>query len=93
MTEIDASASYSCISSPYRYSSFSGFSACGAVRSSRTSADAAPDIKHMEGLLPKNYGADAVEIPGARDLLHSITKDNIPWAIVTSGTTPLVLGW
>ena len=57
------------------------------------SADAAPDIKHMEGLLPKNYGADAVEIPGARDLLRSVTKDNIPWAIVTSGTTPLVLGW
>jgi glycerol-1-phosphatase len=51
------------------------------------------DIKHMEGLLPKNYGADVVEIPGARELLDSVTKAEIPWAIVTSGTTPLVKGW
>ncbi|KAH6678070.1 glycerol-3-phosphate phosphatase-like protein [Halenospora varia] len=50
-------------------------------------------IKHMEGLLPLHYGADAVEIPGARTLLDSITKSNVPWAIVTSGTTPLVTGW
>ena len=47
----------------------------------------------MEGLLPKNYGADADEIPGARDLLDSVVKDSLPWAIVTSGTTPLVSGW
>ncbi|KAL3428029.1 haloacid dehalogenase-like hydrolase [Phlyctema vagabunda] len=47
----------------------------------------------MEGLLPKNYGADAVEIPGARALLDSLTKASSPWAIVTSGTTPLVTGW
>lgn len=51
------------------------------------------DIKHMEGLLPKLYGDDAVEIPGARDLLDSITRAHVPWAIVTSGTTPLVTGW
>lgn len=51
------------------------------------------DIKQMEGRLPIKYGGDAVEIPGARDLLDSIQKDNIPWAIVTSGTTPLVAGW
>jgi glycerol-1-phosphatase len=51
------------------------------------------DIKQMEGRLPIEYGGDAVEIPGARDLLDSIQKDNIPWAIVTSGTTPLVAGW
>lgn len=50
-------------------------------------------IKHMEGLLPKNYGQDALEIPGARDLLDEVQKANIPWAIVTSGTTPLVTGW
>ncbi|KAH9218482.1 HAD-like domain-containing protein [Leptodontidium sp. 2 PMI_412] len=50
-------------------------------------------IKHMEGLLPKNYGEDAVEIPGARALLDQIKIDSIPWAIVTSGTTPLVSGW
>jgi glycerol-1-phosphatase len=51
------------------------------------------DIKHMEGLMPKNYGADVVEIPGARDLLDAVVKADIPWAIVTSGTTPLVTGW
>jgi glycerol-1-phosphatase len=51
------------------------------------------DIKHMEGLLPKLHGDDAVEIPGARALLDSLRKVNAPWAIVTSGTTPLVMGW
>ncbi|KAN0117196.1 glycerol-3-phosphate phosphatase-like protein [Hyaloscypha variabilis] len=50
-------------------------------------------IKHMEGLLPKNYGADVVEIPGARDLLDAVVTADVPWAIVTSGTTPLVTGW
>jgi glycerol 3-phosphatase-1 len=47
----------------------------------------------MEGLLPKNYGADVLEIPGARDLLDSVVRADVPWAIVTSGTTPLVTGW
>lgn len=47
----------------------------------------------MEGLLPKLHGDDATEIPGARSLLDSITSSNAPWAIVTSGTTPLVTGW
>lgn len=47
----------------------------------------------MEGLLPQNYGDDASEIPGARSLLASLTEANIPWTIVTSGTTPLVTGW
>lgn len=47
----------------------------------------------MEGLLPKNYGADVVEIPGARPLMDAVLTAGIPWAIVTSGTTPLVMGW
>jgi glycerol 3-phosphatase-1 len=47
----------------------------------------------MEGLLPQLYANDAEEIPGARSLLASITSANAPWAIVTSGTTPLVTGW
>jgi glycerol 3-phosphatase-1 len=47
----------------------------------------------MEGLLPKWYGDDVVEIPGARELLDSVTRAHVPWAIVTSGTTPLVTGW
>jgi glycerol 3-phosphatase-1 len=51
------------------------------------------DVKYMEGLLPKNYGHDAVEIPGARSLLDKIVEAKVSWAIVTSGTTPLVSGW
>lgn len=49
----------------------------------------------MEGQIPALYGADAVEIPGARSLCDSLsaTTPPIPWAIVTSGTTPLVEGW
>lgn len=47
----------------------------------------------MEGLLPKLYGADAVEIPGARALLDDLIAAKAPWAIVTSGTEPLVGGW
>src|SRR6266536_4741022 len=47
----------------------------------------------MEGLLPKNYGDDVVEIPGARNLLGAIGQTKAPWAIVTSGTTALVTGW
>lgn len=47
----------------------------------------------MEGLLPKLHGKDAVEIPGARALLDSLIAVSAPWAIVTSGTVPLVSGW
>ncbi|KAK8139827.1 HAD-like protein [Apiospora sp. TS-2023a] len=50
-------------------------------------------IRHMEGLLPKFHGEDAVEIPGARALLDSLVAARSPWAIVTSGTEPLVNGW
>ena len=47
----------------------------------------------MEGLLPKLHGGDAVEIPGARALLDDLIAAEAPWAIVTSGTVPLVMGW
>jgi glycerol 3-phosphatase-1 len=47
----------------------------------------------MESLLPKLYGNDAVEIPGARALLNQLIAVDAPWAIVTSGTEPLVHGW
>lgn len=47
----------------------------------------------MEGLLPKFHGDDATEIPGARSLLEQIGDRGLPWAIVTSGTKPLVSGW
>jgi glycerol-1-phosphatase len=47
----------------------------------------------MEGLIPREYGSDAVEIPGARDLLDELEAARAPWAIVTSGTNALLTGW
>ncbi|TQN72243.1 Glycerol-1-phosphate phosphohydrolase 1, partial [Colletotrichum shisoi] len=49
--------------------------------------------REMEGRLPRLYGKDAVEIPGARALLDALIEKKAPWAIVTSGTEPLVGGW
>ena len=51
------------------------------------------DISRMEGRIPIEYGADAVEIPGSRKLLTSMDEKNIPWAVVTSGTRALLDGW
>lgn len=53
----------------------------------------AVDIAEKEGQIPIKYGADAVEIPGSRAFLEELEKQSIPWAIVTSGTRPLVTGW
>ncbi|MCJ1401127.1 hypothetical protein MMC11_004339 [Xylographa trunciseda] len=50
-------------------------------------------VNYVEGLIPKEYGADAVEIPGARSLLAALDAAEAPWAIVTSGTRPLMDGW
>jgi glycerol 3-phosphatase-1 len=50
-------------------------------------------ISHMEGLIPREYGRDATEIPGARKLLASLDDVNAPWAVVTSGTRALIDGW
>ncbi|KAF2856347.1 glycerol-3-phosphate phosphatase-like protein [Plenodomus tracheiphilus IPT5] len=50
-------------------------------------------ICHAEGLIPKEFGQDAIEIPGSRALLDRIEQEGVPWAIVTSGTRPLVNGW
>lgn len=52
-----------------------------------------PDVSHVEGLIPLEYGKDAVEIPGSRQLLDELEKAAAAWAIVTSGTRPLVTGW
>ena len=57
------------------------------------SAETATDIRHVEGQIPKEYGADAEEIPGARALLATLDEADAPWAIVTSGTRPLMDGW
>lgn len=51
------------------------------------------DIKQVEGQIPREFGKDAVEIPGARKLLASMDDLNTPWAIVTSGTRALIAGW
>lgn len=50
-------------------------------------------VRHMEERLPKLYGSDATEIPGARSLLQKVIDCKARWAIVTSGTVPLVTGW
>lgn len=47
----------------------------------------------MEGLIPREFGQDAVEILGARRLLSSLDLCEAPWAVVTSGTRALVNGW
>lgn len=39
------------------------------------------DVSHVEGLIPKQFGSDAVEVPGARDLLASMEKAEAPWAM------------
>lgn len=51
------------------------------------------DITHLEGLIPKEFGQDAVEIPGSRAILEELEQQAVPWCIVTSGTRPLVAGW
>ncbi|KLU84092.1 DL-glycerol-3-phosphatase 1 [Magnaporthiopsis poae ATCC 64411] len=50
-------------------------------------------VSGMEAAIPKLYGDDAEEIPGARALLDSVRAAGSPWAIVTSGTHGLVGGW
>ncbi|KAG7435934.1 2-deoxyglucose-6-phosphate phosphatase 1 [Fusarium oxysporum f. sp. raphani] len=59
----------------------------------RATADHFPDVRDMEGRLPKYHGHEAVEIPGARSMLEALIARSSPWAIVTSGTVPLVTGW
>ena len=61
-------------------------------RSERVSTDET-DIRHAEGQVPKEFGQDAVEIPGSRALLDRLEEEAVPWCIVTSGTRPLVQGW
>lgn len=51
------------------------------------------DVREVEARLPVLYGDDATEVPGARNFIDSLIARAAPWAIVTSGTEPLVLGW
>ncbi|KAI1815484.1 HAD-like protein [Poronia punctata] len=50
-------------------------------------------VRHIEGIMPKKYGDEATEIPGARALLDQLIATNATWTIVTSGSEPLVHGW
>ncbi|KAK2745295.1 hypothetical protein FQN57_003990 [Myotisia sp. PD_48] len=50
-------------------------------------------VSFVEGRIPKEYGSDAVEIPGARQLLDSLDEARAPWAVVTSGSNALFTGW
>ncbi|EAU38895.1 hypothetical protein ATEG_00249 [Aspergillus terreus NIH2624] len=50
-------------------------------------------VSYVEGRIPKDFGSDAVEIPGARYLLSSLDEAGAKWGVVTSGTRALVDGW
>jgi len=50
-------------------------------------------INQQEALIPREFGKDAVEVPGARSLLDSLEAVNAPWAVVTSATRGLLDGW
>ena len=50
-------------------------------------------VCRREGQIPVDFADDAVEVPGSRDLLAKLESAGAPWAIVTSGTRPLVTGW
>ena len=61
---------------------------------SRDDTDIVPiDVRELERTVPLEFGADAIEIPGARTLLTELEVQGARWAIVTSGTRPLVEGW
>lgn len=47
----------------------------------------------QEGKIPQEFGRDGKAVPGARELLEQMTTTGAPWAIVTSGTRPLMTGW
>jgi glycerol 3-phosphatase-1 len=51
------------------------------------------DVCAAEGQVPIKHRNDATEVPGSRALLAHLETAGAPWAIVTSGTRPLVTGW
>ena len=56
-------------------------------------ADLYVDVQNLEGQIPLLFGSSATEVPGARSFLSQVRAFQVPWAIVTSGTRPLVTGW
>ena len=51
------------------------------------------DVSYVEGRIPKVFGSDAVEIPGARKFLSSLNDAGACWGIVTSETHSLLHNW
>lgn len=51
------------------------------------------DVNYIEGCIPKEYGSDAKEIPGGRDMLRALETSGAKWGVVTSGTRALIDGW
>ncbi|OAA73005.1 HAD-like domain protein [Akanthomyces lecanii RCEF 1005] len=47
----------------------------------------------IEKSIPENYGSNATIIPGAHEMLDSVTASGEPLAIVTSASLPLLRGW
>ena len=50
-------------------------------------------VSEIEGNIPRSWGADATETPGARKVLDTMERESVPWAVVTSGTRALISGW
>lgn len=50
-------------------------------------------VSEIEGKIPRTWGTDATETPGARKLLETMEAQRVPWAVVTSGTRALISGW
>lgn len=51
------------------------------------------DVSAVEGAIPREFGADAALVPGAKAILASLENIDARWAIVTSGSRALVEGW
>ncbi|RMD44650.1 hypothetical protein DV735_g462, partial [Chaetothyriales sp. CBS 134920] len=50
-------------------------------------------VIELERQVPVRWGDSATAIPGAHQLLETLETLQAKWAIVTSGTRPLVEGW
>ncbi|KAL8827588.1 MAG: hypothetical protein Q9191_003087 [Dirinaria sp. TL-2023a] len=50
-------------------------------------------VSQVEGLIPREFGADAALVPGAKAILASLEAVKARWAIATSGTRALIQGW
>ncbi|KXJ88892.1 HAD-like domain-containing protein [Microdochium bolleyi] len=50
-------------------------------------------VREMEESIPRDHGEGAKILPGAQQLLIQTIAAGVPWAIVTSGSSPLARGW